>query len=225
MPGLAQFIQSALNNTAHNDHSEVEMLLQMSHEKLSVANPDWDAIVAAAANEQGPCSKYASILASVAKQTPVECVHDLSEFWKAFQTSEATSSRFMGSEFLARLASLSFGKADRFPWVVNSCMKANMLSKDTKLVDGFCRLLTTSNLTSLTSLANRPNVAKMEKVMSLARAICTRANLEPSVTTLMVGRLDTRLVLHQCKLGKWADKTFGDDWLDAVGQACILAHA
>ena len=73
----------------------------------------------------------------MAKSLPVECLQSLGDFWRAFGPTGTSASRFMGSEFLSRMANLKFGKVEACPWVVTAAMKANMLSKVTKLIDGF----------------------------------------------------------------------------------------
>ena len=171
----------------------------------------------------GPASKYLRVLTSVAKSLPAECLQSLSDFWKAFGPTGTSASRFMGSEFLSRLAGLKFGKVEQYPWVVTAAMKANLLSKDSKLVDGFCRLVTPSMLAQVVSQGNRATVITMEKLMTAGRVICLNVKVGPTVSAKNIGRLDTRLLLHLLKLGKFADTTFvGEKWLEQIGQALFL---
>ena len=196
VPQLVDFVQSALNITAHNDQSEIEVLLAMVNQKISVEKPDWNAIASAAEHQQGPCTRYVKVLAGVARILPAECILDASNFWKAFGTEEQSSQRFLGSEFLSKLASLKFGKTDHFPWLQTASLKANLLSADAKLVDGFCKLVTPTHLASLTANANRKVVNDMENLLTLGRKILKQLDVDTAVATKLIGRLDTRVVLH-----------------------------
>ena len=220
VPGLVHFVQSALNTRAHTEMSEVELLMDMSQARMAMgADADWSAIESSASNNYGPAVKYVKVLAAVTKLQPHECIEDLSGFFKmhAAAGDNNGTTRFMGSEWFARMANLSFGKIERYPWVINAAIKANLISKDQKLVDGFCKLITTGHLSSITSASNRATVKHMEKIMSDCRALCTKVQLSGSDKSLLVGKLDTRLFLHFCKLSKFGDGTFAS--LDAIGQA------
>ena len=219
LPGLATFVQSALNNRSHTQQSEVEVLLDMCMQKDASPEPNWKSIEANAANEPGPCAKYCDVLGAVARRFPAECSRDLAAFYKACCGSgkdSKTTARFMGSEFLSRLAGLTFGKLDNFPWVLTAAWKANLLSADNKCTDGFCRLLTTSHLSSLAASASRESIQKMEKIMTSSRELVQRLQVPSAQAVKLLGLLDSRLMLHQLKLGKYADRQFKS--ADEIGQ-------
>ena len=160
----------------------------------------------------------------MAKSLPVECLQSLGDFWRAFGPTGASASRLMGSEFLSRLATLKFGKVEQYPWVVTAAMKANLLPKESKLVDGFCKLLSAGSLGQVVQQGNRATVIDMEKLMTHARGICKVPQIDPTISAKIIGRLDTRLLLHLLKLGKFADKHFEGDsekWQQQISQALL----
>ena len=220
VPGLASFVQGALNNRSHTEQSEVEVLLDMALQKDACPEPNWKAIESHAANEPGPCAKYCDVLGAVARKLPSECGRDLAAFYKACCGSgKETAARYMGSEFLSRLAGLTFGKLDNFPWVLTAAWKANLLASDNKVTDGFCRLVTTAHLSSLSAMGARDSVKKMERIMTSSRELVVRLHLPNALSVKILGLLDTRLIMYHLKLGKYADRQFKS--IDEIGQVVV----
>ena len=58
-----------------------------------------------------------------------------------------TAERALGGDFFNGLCRLNCGAADRFPYILNACIKSNFSSS--RLVDGACRLLTPVLLNTL----------------------------------------------------------------------------
>ena len=225
IPELPDFIQASLNARAGNDTSEIEVLLGMANKRGGMGGSsdesNWTQIEAAASQVNGPCAKYARVLAAFARVQPKEAIEDLAAFYKAFATmSDFGANRFMGSEFLTKLAATNFGKMDKFPWILNAAFKANLRSSGTKNVDGYCKLVTVQHLSQLSSNANRAAVRDAEQQMIDARKLCKSLAVPHFVATKCIGNLDCRLALILMKLQK-AD-SLQLSTFDAVGQAIFL---
>ena len=220
-PGLVHFIQLALNTRAGTEQSEVELLLEMCMKKTASPNPDWSAIEQAAAFANAPASKYSKVLVLLAKLQPVECIQDLSAFYKAWACPDDRQGpvRHMGSEWLYKLSTLNFGKVDKFPWVLSSAFKTNLTSADKQLVDGVCKLVTPTHLSQLATTANRTNVCKAEKLMTSARALVAKLQIGAADSAKCIGKLDVRLAMHLMKMHKQMDKPFND--IDHIGQVPV----
>ena len=213
IPGLVHFVQAALNTRAHTEQGEIEILLDMSRMWSDYSArqeaPDWAKIEAAASHHLSQCSSYAKVLATLAREIPAELIFELSAFQKAWACDEKCPNRFMGSEFISKLAGLNFGKFEKFPLVMVGAFKANLTSKGNKLVDGFCKLLQPSHIACLAAKDLRPKVKQAESVMANARTLCKQLAFDAAVVTKLVGRLDVRLILHLCKQEGRADgKTY-----------------
>ena len=210
-PKLPSFIQSALNTEARGMQSEVEIMLHM-HEQMqdSLAHgkdPDWKAIQAAAGNSLPPCAPYISTLAlyvqTNAGGVSGELLTELSLHQKTFACNKGGPGRAMGSEFMHKLANLNFGNAERLPYMQNAAINANMLAPPHKIADGYCRLLTPSQVASLTSKENKAKCREAENVMASARDLCKNIpSLSKMKYTQLIGQLDVRMILHILKKGK-----------------------
>ena len=226
VPEMVDFIQKALNNDNRTGISEIELLMDMKNSR----NTGQD-IEATTSNMSCPAAKYSKVLAAVVRLQPSECLEDLGSFYKVHAEADAGQgpSRHCGSEWFARLANLSFGKLEKYPWVINAAIKANLLAKGPKLTDGVCKLITTSHLSSLTTGGNRASIKEMEKIMNDCRTLCDKTGISGALKTILIGKLDTRLMLHFCKQHKFADQQFKD--MDAIGQvsrygqSCNQLHA
>ena len=226
-PGLVNFIQGTLNTDARTEQSEVELLLEMVMKKVASADPDWQAIEKEASYANAPASKYSKTLVLLAKLQPLECIQDLSAFYKAWACPAEGQGvvRHMGSEWIFKLSTLNFGKVDKFPWVVNAAFKANLTSKDKTLVDGFCKLVSATHLGQLAASSNRPSVCKAEKLMTRARELVAKLQLRAAESAMAIGKLDIRLVMYLMKMHKQMeqlDKPF--DSIDHIGQVQDTQH-
>ena len=95
---------------------------------------------------------------------------ELASFQAAFACSEDGPSRVLGSNFLMQLINLSFGKGEKFPYVVIGCIKAQLSTSN--LVDGVCKLLGPRELTRLVSKSVHDSIVKAEGLMVSARKLC-----------------------------------------------------
>lgn len=220
VPEMVDFIQKALNSDNRTGISEIELLMDMNNAR----NTGQD-IEATTSNISCPAAKYSKILAAIVRQQPSECLEDLGSFYKAHAEADASQgpARHCGSEWFARLANLSFGKLEKYPWVRNAAIKANLLAKGPKLTDGVCKLITTSHLSSLTTAGNRASIKEMEKIMNDCRTLCDKTGISGALKTILIGKLDTRLMLHFCKQNKFADQQFKA--MDAIGQVYRSGHS
>ena len=210
-PELPKLIQSALNTDRRNMQSEYEIMLFM-HDSMQMSladgkKPDWSAIQAAACHSLPPCAPYISTLAMYVQNNAGgvtgDLLKELSLHQKAFACNEGGASRAMGSEFMANLAKLKFGNAEMLPYVQNAAIKANMVAPGHKIVDGFCRLILPSQVSSLASKENKPKCQEAEKIMASARDLCNKLpGLPQKKITKLLGQLDVRMILHVIKKGK-----------------------
>ena len=213
IPGFVHFLQNTLNVQSHNEKSEIELILDMMQQVETCmhqgTDPDWEQIEAAASIGDSPATKYIKILSAYLKCMPHELIDELAIHYKSFGQEESAE-RFMGSEFVTKLAALSFGKFDKFPLLQNAMWKANLIAAGPKLVDGVCKLIPLSALSSLTGAAVRDKVKEAEKIMKLARNLVKQLQLPADTVSMLIGNLDIRVALHMCKLGKYMDKDLKD---------------
>ena len=219
---LPQFVQAALNTQSRGAQTEVEIMLSMhmacEHALANKENPDWQKIQEQACFSLPPCASYISSVAAYVKKnsggTDASLLHDLSLFQKSFAPSGNAPNRILGSEFLNKLATLNFGPSVQFPYTINACIKANLVSPPSKLIDGVCKLLMPANLQSLTLKTNRVLVTEAEKLMSDSRKLADVLHLESGARSQLLGKLDVRCILHICKKGKEGEnrefKSIGD---------------
>ena len=166
---------------------------------------DWKTIQDAATRSLPPCAPYISTLAgyvqSNAGGVSGELLHELSTHQKTFQCKNGKTARAMGSEFMAAWGRLNFGSGQKLPYLQNACIKANMVAPKEKIVDGFCKLITPSNVSSLTSKAIKDSAFQAEHIMHSARNL---AKMQVDETTIakLFGQLDVRCILHILKKGK-----------------------
>jgi hypothetical protein len=206
-PGLVKLVQSALNTHARGAQSEVEvmldMFLQAQDAAASGADIDWRRIQEHACYSLPPCAPYIGVLSkyvqSNAGGATGELLQDLSKFQKAFACSQHGPSRILGSEYIAKVGGLAFGSGEKYPYLQNACLEANLSSP--KVVDGVCKLLLPSHLSTLTVQANRPSIKECETLMSDARKLCKKMSVDEATRVLHVGKLDVRCILHLAKKG------------------------
>ena len=206
-PMLPHVAQEACNRRAASTQSEIEKMLQLEQMRASAIEVsvecDWEQFVRTACCSNPPCASYMKILADYVKANPGELLKELGEFQNAFACTYGRfkgPQRQLGSEFLSKPMSLSFGKGDLFPYIINACIKAQLSSN--KVVDGICKLLAQSHLTMLATAGNRDNVKRAEQLMVAARQLCLVAHLAEHDQTVIVGRFDVMCVLHLTKKAK-----------------------
>lgn len=211
-PSLILFAQSALNTHANSQQNEIEVMLDM-HGKMAAAlrrgnQPDWKSIKEAAAFSLPPCADYIDSLAAYVKDysggPEGDLLQDLSMFFKAFACKSAAGSadRRLGSEFMSRLTTMSFGPAEKFPLLLNGCIKLQLMSPANKIADGLCKLVAPSNLNSLTAKAVREEIRKAEKLLLDCRVLCTGMGVPANDAVKCIGKLDVRVLAHLLKKAK-----------------------
>ena len=209
-PGLIKLVEKALNTRAVEQQSEIEVMLAMHNAQTAALNmeqnPDWVEIEKAASYNLPPCASWIGVLSQYVRDNSGgmqgELLEELNVFSRAYRCSEAGSKRMLGSEFFKKLCSLNFGAAERFPFVQNACIKANLASPANKMTDGFCKLIQPSNLAILTSKDKRPLVEEAETVMTDARRLTKALGISDTAAVKSLGKVDVRCVLHLMKLGK-----------------------
>ena len=225
-PNIVSFAQGALNTHSNSQQNELEVMLDI-HGRMADyikrgLQPDWKAITEASLHSLPPCAAYIDALVNYVRDNcggeDGELLHELAEFYKAFEA--AASDRRLGSEFVAKLASLTFGP-ERFPYTLNGCVEANLISPINKIVDGLCKLILPSYLNALTIKGNRGEVKKAEKLMGDCRSLCAAVGVERHHQVKCIGKLDVRLVMHLLnRLKDIEPKPFKtiDDIAEAIGE-------
>ena len=215
-PGLISLVEKALNTRAAEQQSEIEVMLAMhaahAHAFKRDVEPNWPQIEKDASCSLPPCAAWVNVLADYVRQNSGgvdgELLVDLRDFSRVFRCSEAGSKRMLGSDFWRKLSSLHFG-IDRFPYVVNACIKAGLQSPANKVTDGFCKLVQPSHLSMLTTKSCRESVIAAESIMTDARKLMQSLKIEHATSVKLLGQLDVRAVLHIMKLGKIGE---GVEW-------------
>ena len=224
-PGLVRFAQAALNTDAKNEQSEVEVMLDMANLMRSAltnqSEPNWKQIEETACFSMPPCSPYIGSLSAIVRDHTAggQLLEELSEFYKSFGCSEHGATRKLGAEFASRLASLSWGPGERFPFVVLACMETNLWSS--KIVDGICKLISVTNLSSLTTKANKSMVVEADELMNSVRLLCDGMHVARAIRTKLVGRCDVRCVLFMFKKLKEGGEKLPIASLSDVAQAAL----
>ena len=88
--------------------------------------------------------------------------------------------------------------------MLNAAISANLNSG--KVVDGICRLLQQSQLSALTTKANRSMVESAEQLMQDTRKLCSVMNVDQAIRCTAIGRCDVRCVLLITKKLKDVEK-------------------
>ena len=228
LPKLAGFIEKSLNTKAQQDKSEIEVMLEMfDMAQSSLAkktNPDWSQIIESCKHSLPSCSAYLDVIAQYVKTNAGgiqgNLLQELNEFFKVFGCSDTGPSRFLGSEFIGKLTNIKFGAGECFPLVVNACIKVQLMSP--KQVDGFCKFLSASHLTSLTAQTNQGQVSEAERLMSDARKLVDTLQPTASLRTQALGRLDVRCVLTILKKTKEFE---GVEFTSIAAVAKVIKHA
>ena len=228
-PGLIKLVEKSLNTDAREQQSEIEVMLAMHHAQTLASkrgsDPNWEQIVKDASCSLPPCAGWVGALADYVKSNAGgvrgELLQELNKFRRAFRCSAAGSKRMLGSEFFRKLATLSFGNHERFPYILNSRIKANLQSPANKVTDGFCKLISPGALAALTNKEKRPLVREAETMMTDARKLVSALKVNSADAVLMLGKLDCRIVLHILKLGKIGE---GQEFGNIAEIAEVLQH-
>ena len=206
-PGLVPLAQDVLNTHARIEPSEVEGMLAMFHmAHTSLQNksePNWKNIQDTAVLSLPSWSSYAHVLAAYVQKNcggkEGGLLEELSKFQKAFGCPEVNHHRVLGSEFLARVANMSFGGGERYPYVQNALIETNLSSPTTKVVDGRCMLISPTAVGSLQSKDKRKLMQEAEAAMVGGRALAAQLHFEGDRRVKVIGKLDVRCIQHITK--------------------------
>lgn len=230
-PELVDFIQKALNTEVREQQSEIECMLSMHHAcQEAVAKgvePNWVEIQKAACHSQPPCSNWINTLCDYVQKNGAngELLVELNEFSRVYGCRESGSTRTLGSEFYAKLSSLSFGLVEKYPFVTNATIKTNLQSPANKISpDGMCRLLLPQHLNALTQSKNRKFVREAESLMTDARRLLKLLNFDTAKSVTSIGLLDVRCILFILHKGKECEgREFKS--ISEIAEACLCAEA
>jgi hypothetical protein len=164
-PKLAALGQDALNVIARNPPNEIEIMMNLCMRRRDILESgekvDWAKLIAAASHGNPPCTPYMHAIAKYVENhsggIDAELIADLCAFQKLYASSEKIP-KTLGGEYIHKVASLTFGPSEAFPYVVHALLKTNLSSK--KSVDGICRLLLPS---SVSQIASKPARAKVKE--------------------------------------------------------------
>ena len=208
-PDFVEFAQSALNTKVRGGQSEIEILLVL-HQLASAATArgeevQWAKIEAQACKSMPACRAWISALSSYVSAnsggTEGQLLKELAHYAKTFGSGEKGPSRVLGSEFLTKLAGLNFGTGNRYPYLVNACIEAQLVSPPNKVVDGVCKLLLPSSLSELTKKDNKSAITEAESMMTQCRALCDKLAITGVNKIKVIGKLDVRIIGYLCKKG------------------------
>ena len=154
-----------------------------------------------------------------------ELLAELNAFSRVYGCRESGSTRTLGSEFFAKLASLSFGAVEKYPYVTNSTIKTNLQSPANKISpDGMCRLLLPQHLNALTQSKNKLLVREAESLMTDARQLLKLLQFDTAKSVTSIGMLDVRCVLFILGKGKECEGRVFQSISEIAG-FCLRAEA
>ena len=179
-------------------------MLQM-HQDAKAEVP-WEDIIQKAAQTNPVCQGWLQELAIYVRKSPPsgELLEDLNESSKVFAPPE-DGQRVIGQEFFQKLIALSWGKADKFYWVENAILKANMAGD--KTVDNICKTIPPSALNLAKSDVQRSIVKEADKLMESTREVIKLLGVNVDTCFHHVCMLDVRLAMLICK--RPASEEFG----------------
>ncbi len=214
-PKLVGLLIKGLNTSAQNLQSELEVMMEMSklrdNSLAGNITPDWTDIERMATMDMPPSKEYASALASYVKSQAPCLMDELNFFAKQFAKADATS-RNLGSEYIAKAAALASGKTEKTPHLMHAALCANLVSPPQKIVDGFCKLFSPSNLASLLSKEKKGLSLEAENLMYQSRTLCDVLGLANGDASRdkCLGRLDVRCMSFLCKKQVEGNRQYSD---------------
>ena len=228
-PRLIDMCQKSMNTHARETQSEIEVMLSML-QQAQVPNPDWQAIETAAKFPNPPCKKWIPALAEYVRQHGgAGLLEDINLFSRTIggnkDQAAAGSKKMLGSEFWSKLNAVNWGGGKKMPYTMASTIKANLASPPHKVVDGFCKLVESRHIGTLSVSGNRKMVEQAEALMTDMRAVVAHLSMSPSQRARVLGKLDVRCVCHVLKLGKVAEGVEFKS-IDDIAQArCMCAYS
>jgi len=192
-PSLPDFLQRALNITAENKRSELEVWFDMV--KFSETYPegaiDWDELQDVVAKTLPACAPYIPAMAEYLKAFGGSLLWDLDQFLHAFPDGCLAA---WGGEFINSIvAGLKVRPGALAPvHVANALLKAQKISP--KVVDGICRTIKSEMVQRLGAKAKESAIAEVERAMKKARDVVRQLQLANNAT-IAVGQFDVRCVV------------------------------
>lgn len=236
-PKLVDFVQSGLNTEARGEQGEIEVMLAMRNMHNAAITsgkaPDWPKIQESVCHSMPPCAGYIAVLANYVKNNGGGPAGELLEELSAFQkgmggeaaASTSNSKRILGPEFMQKLSSLNWGAGIKMPFVVNACIKANLVAPDDRVTEGIgvAKLITCSHLSQIVHKNARDQVKEAEALMADARKLAGALKTPDALRVRAIGKLDVRLVLHILKLGKVGEGIVFES-MSEIAKACELHY-
>ena len=225
-PKLLPLVIAGLNTRAQNNQSEVEVMMEMSGLRdqaiAEQQEPAWGEIERLATMSMPPCASYSSALVAYVQAQAPELIHELGLFAKAFTKTDSGPNRSLGSEYILRAATLTPSKTEKVPHIMHAALCGNLVSPPSKMIDGVCRLIMASNLSSLLSKDNMPRTMEAENLMYKARKLCdVLPDASESSRIKCLGKLDVRTIYFLCKK-KGADKEYAS--LPEIAEARLCTY-
>ena len=179
--------------------------------------PDWDEILRDAAHTNPVCGPWLHTLSLFVRRGAGELLQDLNRSYKVFPASEE-GNRMIGSEFFSKLNSLSWGKSEKYPYMENAFIKANLAGD--KTVDNICKTIPPSALAPAKSEKKRPMVREAEALMEASRSMVNALGLDPDESFRHICTLDVRLALLVTNRQPSDGEVFKD--CDEIGKARLF---
>ena len=105
---------------------------------------------------------------------------------------------------------------------MHAALCGNLVSPPSKMIDGVCRLIMASNLSSLLSKDNMPRTMEAENLMYKARKLCDVLPDASEYSRIKcLGKLDVRTIYFLCKK-KGADKEYAS--LPEIAEARLCTY-
>ena len=109
-----------------------------------------------------------------------------------------TSCRMIGGEYFVALVDtarrLESATGQKFPRLVNACLKANFGCQASHVVDGFCRAVLPKDLNKLCRKDTLHVCEEAEQLMFDAHALCSKIHTNDDTRIKCIGRLDVRVI-------------------------------
>ena len=226
LPQLADWWQSSLNTEVRNRQSEVEIMMFLAN-AFNTASQESDiidhaAIEAQAGHSKPPCLVWIPALSKFVQKMPTELIADLADFDKSYASKDSGKFRTMGSAFVSKLASLTFGPGEAYPYVLLATMCLQLRSPPSKVEDGQCRLISPGSLGMLAQKDKRGTIKMAEDAMSNARKMLQNSGLDRGQIVKLCGQLDVRLMAAICK----KEKDLGLPTSPDLGSVCkVTSHS
>ena len=209
-PEVLEIGAKALNVRGHQETSELEGLLALSAAFAAAKRCDlpddlsWNYAQEEALKAEPFWSDWVNPMRMLCEKLSASQFQEVSAMrQKCVRLPQGVSSNWghLGGAYISKVATLNWNSG-LFPRVRAACLTANLLIPVTKVVDGKCALLSTSDLAKLTHKDNMENVELIERLMNHARDICDAVHSRHDGAMIeTLAHLDCRCVWHVTKKG------------------------